>query len=753
MESKRLAPAAYTLTLVIVAASRVSGQTPTCAQLNTDSAYGLAGNPVVIQHSTTLVPAAGSNPAYCRVDFVVSERGGPEFGYAAGEIQRVGLRVGLPANSADGGTGGSADGEGAWNGKVRNLGGGGLVGAVGGVTAATNARYVGSSTDSGHTGNDPSFGVIQETHELNLGKIEDFFSESLRLQYQWALRLAEVYYRKPASRNYWDGCSTGGRQGLVLASKYGSDFDGFLIGAPHTNHTRNSSGGSFRQWANRDIAGGSVTDAKFAATIDTLVAACDGLDGVVDGLLSEPRACKASAHLNVCGQPGAASDPNCLTELEADVVDTALDGARNDLGKRVWFPSGRATDLSLALPNNGQGGNGIFAWAHKDLDFDWRSGPRSDWDDLVQLATNTFADYVDMGTPDLSLAKDRGAKIIMWHGLADNQISFQSNIYYYSKVLDFYGGDASVSPWFRFFLAPGVAHCGGGAGPQPQNLFNTLVAWAEGGAAPDSILSSGGGRTRPLCPFPQTAIYDGTGDPNLATSFTCGGNIQTKEAKCDGLIAKFKHEAEAGLEPLGGEDDISCGLAFLPVTSAVLSPEAMNGWFRAPLVSLDASDQDGDLDRTEYQLDSTGEWTAYTGTFAVAGDGRHTLQYRSVDALGHLETPKVLDVNVDTGAPEIDGLPKSCVIWPPNNKLVKVATVTVSDALSGVAPDSPAIRVSSNGPLSPSDVRVDGGDVYVRASRLRNGTRRVYTITAAAADLAGNTASEVSTCIVPRDGR
>ena len=754
MESKRLALAGYTVTLVIVAASRVSGQTPpTCAQLNTDSAYGLAGNPVVIQHSTTLVPAAGSNPAYCRIDFIVSERGGPEFGYAAGEIQRVGLRVGLPANSADGGTGGGADGEGAWNGKVRNLGGGGLVGAVGGVTAATNARYVGSSTDSGHTGNDPSFGVIQETHELNLGKIEDFFSESLRLQYQWALRLAEVYYQKPASRNYWDGCSTGGRQGLVLAAKYGSDFDGFLIGAPHTNHTRNSSGGSFRQWANKDIAGGSVTDAKFAATIDTLVAACDGLDGVVDGLLSEPRACKASAHLNVCGQPGAANAPNCLTELEADVVDTALDGARNDLGKRVWFPSGRATDLSLALPNNGQGGNGIFAWAHKDLDFDWRNGPRSDWDDLVQLATNTFADYVDMGTPDLSLAKDRGAKIIMWHGLADNQISFQSNIYYYSKVLDFYGGDASVSPWFRFFLAPGVAHCGGGAGPQPQNLFNTLVAWAEGGTAPDSILSSGGGRTRPLCPFPQTAIYDGTGDPNLATSFTCGGNIQTKEAKCDGLIAKFKHEAEAGLEPLGGEDDVSCGLAFLPVTSAVLSPEAMNGWFRAPLVTLEASDQDGDLDRTEYRLDSTGEWTAYTGTFTVAGDGRHALQYRSVDALGHLEAPKVLDVNVDTSAPAIEGLPESCVIWPPNNKLVKVATVTVSDALSGVAPNSPVIRVRSNGPLSPADVRVTGGDVYVRASRLRNGNPRVYTITAAAADLAGNTASEVSTCVVPHSGK
>ena len=392
--------AGFTLALAALAPVSVSGQTPpTCAQLNTDPTLGLAGNPVVIQHSTTLVPGAGSNPAYCRVDFVVSERGGPQFGYAVGEIQRIRLRVGLPANTSDGGTGGGVDGQGAWNGKVRNLGGGGLVGAVGGVTAATNARYVGSSTDSGHTGNNPSFGVIQATHELNLGTIEDFFSESIRLQYQWALRLAESYYLKPASRNYWDGCSTGGRQGLVLASKYGDDFDGFLIGAPHTNHTRNSSGGSFRQWANKDIASGSVTDAKYAATIDRLVAACDGLDGVVDGLLSEPRACKASAQLNVCGQPGAASAPNCLTPLEAEVIDIALDGPRNDLGKRVWFPSGRATDVSLALPANGQGGNGIFAWANKDLDFDWRTGPRSNWDDLGAAGDEHFCELHRHGHP------------------------------------------------------------------------------------------------------------------------------------------------------------------------------------------------------------------------------------------------------------------------------------------------------------------------------------------------------------------
>ena len=143
-------------------ATALAQSLPTCAALNADPANGLAGNPVVISRTATLVPVGGNVAiAYCLVDFVVSERGGPAHGYAEGEIQRVGLRIGLPANTADGGTNGGLDGEGAWNGKIRNLGGGGLVGSLNPVTTATNTRYVGSFTDSGHTGADPAFGVIQ----------------------------------------------------------------------------------------------------------------------------------------------------------------------------------------------------------------------------------------------------------------------------------------------------------------------------------------------------------------------------------------------------------------------------------------------------------------------------------------------------------------------------------------------------------------------------------------------------------------
>ncbi|HYL23217.1 MAG TPA: tannase/feruloyl esterase family alpha/beta hydrolase, partial [Burkholderiales bacterium] len=153
----------------------------------------------------------------CEANFIYSARGGPADGYAVGQNQRIGIRVGFPLNSAD-----TNGGPSAWNGKVRNIGGGGLQGGLSAVTSATNTGYVGSNTDTGHpTQDNPNFPVIQATHELNYGRLDDFLVESIHQQYKWALALTEVYYSKPATRNYWDGCSTGGREGLSMALNFG----------------------------------------------------------------------------------------------------------------------------------------------------------------------------------------------------------------------------------------------------------------------------------------------------------------------------------------------------------------------------------------------------------------------------------------------------------------------------------------------------------------------------------------------------
>ena len=501
---------------------------------------------------TTLVAAAGANAARCEANFIYSARGGPADGYAVGQNQRIGIRVGFPLNSMDGGAGGV---EGAWNGKVRNIGGGGLQGNLSSVAAATNTGYVGSNTDTGHPTGSPTFAVIQDTHELNKGTLDDFLVESIRQQYQWALALTQVYYGQKAARNYWDGCSTGGREGLSMALNFGEDFDGFLTGAPANFHTRLQVATVWPFWVQKEITGTppTLTQAKMNAANASAVAACDAQDGVTDGVLGDPRACTFDAAANVCGQPGAPTGTSCLTPDEAKAVNRIWDGPRNDHGLRIWFPFGRGANAGVtnSPPFGGPGGSlGIFTWSHRDNNYDFTGQPLSLFDDETELATNVVAPYSDIISTDLRSAKKRGAKILMWHGGADQLIPWRQSVHYYREAAEHFGGIKNLQPWFRFFLAPGVTHCGGGAGPQPQALFDTMVAWVETGNAPDSILSTNATLgSRPMCPYPQTAIYNGNGaDPKLLASWRCGGDVETRENACMDRVARYQDETGRHLE-------------------------------------------------------------------------------------------------------------------------------------------------------------------------------------------------------------
>ena len=446
---------------------------------------------------------------------------------------------------------------------MQNLGGGGLVGNVGNVTAATNAGYVGSSTDSGHPASDnPNFAVIQETHELNEGRLDDFLNESVKQQYQWALRLAKEYYGQRASRNYWNGCSTGGRQGLALALRHGKDFDGFLTGAPANFHTRLQVATVWPAWVNKDLAGFTVTNAQMQAANTSAVAACDAQDGLVDSLIGDARQCKYDARNNICGMPGAPATNCLLNEAQAAAVNRVWDGPRNDHGKRIWFPFGRGANASvLSTPPFGGpcGSLGIFCWSHRDVNFDWTPLPLSRFDDETQLATRVVAPHSDIISVELDAAKRSGAKIIMWHGETDQLIPWRQSVHYYREAAQHFDGYHRLKPWFRFYVAPGVNHCGGGNGPQPQNLFGVLVDWVENGVAPDSILTQNATHgQRPMCPYPQTAIYNGSGDPKVAASWRCGGNIETKENVCMDLVARYQKETRDDLDTRGLDDRDIC---------------------------------------------------------------------------------------------------------------------------------------------------------------------------------------------------
>src|SRR5262245_17911115 len=514
----------------------------TCATLATDPANGLAGNAVIKSASSSIVPANGPNVAYCRVQFV----------YGTNPNQNITIAVGLPLSAADGGSGGA---QGAWNGRTQGLGGGGCAGNLN-VNPAVNAGYVGSGTDTGHTGGNCEPGVNPDG-TYNLQFIEDFIRNAIKQQVLWSKQLAQSYYGMSAAYNYWNGCSTGGRQGYLLAQELGNELEGILANAPAMYWTRFQTAQMWGQIAMKDLVGGPIPAAKLAQTTASAVQACDAADGVTDGIIDDPRTCTFSATANICGAPNAPAQ-NCLTQAEAQAIDKIWDGPRNSKGRKVWFGLDRGTNLSgLNGTNPFLLGVTQFHWDEHDLHFDWHTVPIGGYPQVAQDGSKNIADETDTFGP-LDTFKQHGGKLLTFMGANDQLIFPRGVINYYRLMASRYSRHPAGRPdfenlqsFYRLFRAPGVAHCGGGVGPQPQALFSTLVNWVENGVPPQSLLASGGSvplRTRPLCPYPQTAIYNGTGNINDASSFFCGGNLETTQAVCNDALTRYKHEVHGTLD-------------------------------------------------------------------------------------------------------------------------------------------------------------------------------------------------------------
>ncbi|MBI5719732.1 MAG: tannase/feruloyl esterase family alpha/beta hydrolase [Burkholderiales bacterium] len=522
-----------------------------CSQL-AGTAGGLVGAPGIKSVLATIVPAAGANVAHCQVDVLVG----------ASPEQNINVRVGLPLNSLDGGSGGV---QGAWNGRTQGVGGGGCAGNLN-VAAPVNAGYVGSGNDTGHAGGNCEPGVNNDG-TYNLLFINDFIRNGIKAQVLLSKALAGKYYAMAPAYNYWNGCSTGGRQGYLLAQELGRELDGILANAPAIYWTRFQTAQMWGQIAMKDLAGGPIPAAKLAQTTASAVAACDAADGVTDGVIDEPRACTFSAKANVCGAPGAPA-ANCLTGAEAEAIDKIWDGPRNPQGKRVWFGLDRGTNLSGL-----NGASPFFLgvtqlhWNTHNPAFDWTTVTLNAYADVAQQGSRNIADVTDT-FGDLDEFRAAGGKLLTFVGTNDQLIMPQGVLHYYRQMAQRYGGRhdddfSGVQKFYRLFRAPGVAHCAGGAGPQPQNLFNTLVDWVEKKVPPQTIAAqaTAGGvtRTRPLCPYPQTAIYKGSGSTDDAANFFCGGNLEQRQIVCDSVLAKYKHEANGPLDyRAGGTSAAEC---------------------------------------------------------------------------------------------------------------------------------------------------------------------------------------------------
>jgi hypothetical protein len=597
---------------------------PTCAELATNHLYGLAGNPLVtasasdnqglVSPSAAIVAATATDSAYCLVHLQYSSKSGPADGYAPGESQTIGINVSLPLNSTDGGTPKNPNGyswsavNGAWNGKVENMGGGGFAGSLGSTTGATDAGYVGSITDGGHNsaqnGNDGDFGVIQASHELDIGKIIDFQSESLHQQYRWSLALAQSYYGRPAERNYWFGCSTGGRQGLELAQKWGEDFDGFVVGAAVVYWDDfDLSGKGWPPLMNRDDVVGAghpaITTAQYQNAVSHAIAACDveGTDTVKDGVVDDPRQCTYTTESDpsiLSGAGGTCTGTSCLDAVQAKAIDSmwengVLDGGpHNHHGKKTWYglmqtilsPSG---GVGPAIGTGGTNPERQYRWDHRDLTADveniystralaaanplGKAEPTAleDEQELNQSPTGPGQywqndDY--QGVIDHVHKGPKHGKIIHWSGANDQNVFMPAQIRFYRSTATAFGhGEADydgLSSWYRYYHAPGVGHCGGNVGASPTlanapdgqaQMFTDMVNWVEKGVEPQSagdsthrgILAAGPGTfgTRPICPYPQTAIYNGSGSTSVASNYHCGGNLDTKRSLCQLAITPF----------------------------------------------------------------------------------------------------------------------------------------------------------------------------------------------------------------------
>ena len=511
--------------------------TPTAAFATIDCA-GLPAqallSPGVTAASSTTVPVGGSvTVAYCQVNLELSP-GDPV----------IKIRVGLPLTG--------------WNGKVRNTGGGGCVGSVGSVTTATNGGYVGSSTDTGHN-NGSCEEAINLDHTINTRYLDNFIYNSLVEQIRWAKRLASMFYGSAPTFNYWDGCSTGGRQGLALAQKAGDELDGILAGAPAFNWNRFQTAQMWGQIVQKDL--GVVSTTKQNAAAAAARAACDANDGVTDGVIDDPRTCTYSAAASfVCvANGGTSADANCMTPTEALVQDKIWDGPRNTKGKKIWFATERGGATSALSNSAAPFALGVvqFHWDELDRTFDWHTvtmfgaGGTKSYAQVAQDGSNNIGLLADTTQPDLNKFRDNGGKLLMWQGMSDQLIMPRGSIDYYRRVATTMAGGnfATIQPWFRYFRAPGVGHCAGGEGAQPQNLFNTMVTWRETGVAPDFIQANGGTgapptRTRKLCPYPATAVYNGSGSTDDMNNFTCSGNIDTPAIVAADTVAKYKFEAQ-----------------------------------------------------------------------------------------------------------------------------------------------------------------------------------------------------------------
>jgi hypothetical protein len=413
-----------------------------------------------------------------------------------------------------------------WNRKFVMGGGGGYVGTVQNqAQAVVNLGYATAGTDTGHQGGltDASWALDNMERQVNFGYA------AVHRTTEVAKAMVRSYYSSAASRAYFSGCSNGGRQALMEAQRFPDDFDGIVAGAPAYDFV-----GIAAQFI-KDIQAAfpdeaSVKSLMFPAeTLKSveaqIVDKCDAIDGVKDGLMEDPRACK----VDVAALTGLSDVQRAaLKKLYGETMgkDGAIypaqpvGGEGEGAGWSTWITGGGQTTPQGPSLRYAFGTQFFKFFVFNDASWDYHKYDVANTRKDARLA----ATVLNATSTDLSAFKTKGHKLILWHGWSDPALTALASVKYYEQVQS---KDPAARDYFRMFMMPGVLHCAGGPGPDNADWAGAIVDWVENGKAPDRVIASKMGaagavsRTRPLCPYPQRAEYKGSGSTDDAASFVC----------------------------------------------------------------------------------------------------------------------------------------------------------------------------------------------------------------------------------------
>jgi feruloyl esterase len=407
-----------------------------------------------------------------------------------------------------------------WNGRFLGVGNGGWAGSISysAMAPAVASGYVTASTDTGHTGGSGTF-VLGHPE-----KLADYAGRAIHEMTVKAKAIAEGFYGNAPRFSYFQGCSTGGRQGYTEAQRYPADYDGIIVGSAANPR---STLALWQTWvgivALKDPAS-RIPTSKLPVIHAAVLEACDAKDGLKDGLIDDPRICQFDPNVLLCkGDEG----PSCLTAAQVQTVAKLLSPIRDSRTGALLSPGllpGSEINWAPNITGNAPRSSATDHFKYivfQDPTWDWRT-LNPDTDAPKSAATEQGLNAYD---PNIKAFLAHG-KLLVYQGWADQNIPPQFTVDYYDRVVETSGGRENIHGSYRLFMVPGMGVCRGGDGPNTFDALGAMEQWVENQNAPDQMIASHStdgkvDRTRPLCPYPQVAKYRGTGSIDDAANFSC----------------------------------------------------------------------------------------------------------------------------------------------------------------------------------------------------------------------------------------